>query len=76
MRRIIGPLVLSFLILPGACDKDGCECLKKSYDYGGDYPIRETEEVDCPGDLADGDDLIVWDEANDRIDYIISKTCL
>jgi len=75
MKKLIIPSILLMLLLLFSCEKDGCECLKKSYDYSGDYPVMETEEIDCPGDLEDGEERIVWDDANGRIDYILSKSC-
>ena len=68
-------LILAGLLLLFSCEKDSCECLKKSYDYSGDYPVMSVEEIDCPDDMEDGEDRITWDEANGRIDYILSKTC-
>jgi len=75
MKKLIIPVALSFLFL-FSCETDNCECFEKTFDYSGDYPVMETEVIDCPGDIEDGEDIIYWDEATGRIDYIINKTCI
>lgn len=73
MKKLIFPIVLAFLFL-FSCEDDRCECVKSTYSYDGDYPVAKEEEVDCPSDMEDGDYIIEW-RADDRIDYIIGKTC-
>lgn len=75
MKNLIIPVALSFLFL-FSCESDKCECFKKTFNYDGEYPVMETEVIDCQEDIENGEDIIFWDEAQRRIDYIINKTCI
>lgn len=72
-KLLIVPVFFAFLFL-FSCSNDGCECTKRSYNYDGDYPVSSVKTVDCPGDMEDGEDRIVWRE-DQRIDYVLNKTC-
>lgn len=58
-----------------SCETDNCECTKRTFNYDGDYPTSEVEVVDCPGGMEDGDDIIEWRD-DDKIDNVVSKTCI
>ncbi len=74
MKRLsIIPLTIAFLFL-FSCEDDNCECTKRTYNYDGDYPVSETEVVDCPSDMEDGEDRIEWRD-DDKIDYVLTRTC-
>jgi len=75
MKKLsIVPIALVFLFL-FSCERDNCECTKRTYNYDGDYPVSDLEVVDCPDDMEDGDDIIEWRD-DKRIDYVLSKTCI
>ncbi len=75
MKKLsIVPVTLALFLL-FSCETDDCECTKRTYNYDGDYPTSEVEVVDCPSDLEDGEDRIVWND-EEHIDYVLSKTCL
>ena len=67
-------IVLAFIFL-SSCETDNCECTKRTFNYDGDYPTSDVEVVDCPEDMEDGDDIIEWGD-DDRIDNVVSKTCI
>ena len=73
-KLLVIPVSIAFLFL-FSCSNDGCECTQRTYNYDGDYPVSETKVVDCPGDIEDGEDIIEWRE-DERIDYVLSKTCI
>lgn len=75
MKKLLILPVFIALIFSTSCSSDNCECTKRSFNYDGDYPVSTLEEVDCPGDIEDGEDIIVWRE-DDKIDYVLSKTCI
>ena len=73
-KLLILPVFIALLSL-NSCSSDGCECTKRTYNYDGDYPVSTLEVVDCPDDIEDGEDVIVWGE-DDKIDYVLTKTCI
>lgn len=72
-KLMIIPVSIAFFFL-FSCGSDDCNCTKRTFNYDGDFPTSTVEDVDCPGDLEDGDDIIEWND-DDRIDYVIHKTC-
>lgn len=72
-KLMIIPISIAFLFL-FSCEIDDCECTKRTYNYDGDYPTSKVEDVNCPSEMEDGDDIIEWGD-DERIAYVINKTC-
>jgi hypothetical protein len=73
-KFVIVPITLAFLFL-FSCESDNCECTKRTFNYEGDYPTSDVEVVNCPAEMEDGDDIIEWGD-DDKIDNVVSKTCI
>jgi len=73
-KLIIVPVSIAFPLL-FSCENDGCECTKRTFNYDGEYPTSQTEVVDCPSGMEDGESLIEWRD-DDKIDHVITRTCI
>lgn len=73
-KLVIVPVSIAFMFLL-SCSSDNCNCTKRTYNYDGDYPTSTLEDVDCPDGLEDGENIIEWRD-DEKIDYVVNKTCI